>query len=196
MIEYIKGRIEHLDPATAIVETAGGVAYELSITLSAYSAIQSMGGEIRIYVHEIIREDQWVLYGFLERGERELFRLLIGVSGVGAGTARLILSAIPADQLRTVIASGDDGALKAVKGVGAKTAQRIIVDLKDKIKDASATLIKQPTVSTSANREETLMALMALGYTRQVSQKAVDRLYKADPTLSVEVAVKQALSIL
>ena len=138
MIEYVKGRVASLNPAAAVIETSGGVAYILQISLPTFSKLENMP-EATLLVHEAIREDAWTLYGFLEESERELFRLLIGVSGVGASTARMILSALSADELSAVIASSDVKRLKSVKGVGAKTAERIIVDLRDKIKAPDAT---------------------------------------------------------
>jgi Holliday junction DNA helicase RuvA len=143
----------------------------------------------------VIREDAWALYGFATLSERELFRLLIGVSGVGANTARMILSAIPADELSVTISSADSRKLKSVKGVGAKTAERIIVDLRDKIKPTDATLSIQPLAS-SETFDEALSALVMLGFARQQSQKVLKKLFDDDPTLKVETAIKRALTML
>ncbi|MDE6457865.1 MAG: Holliday junction branch migration protein RuvA [Muribaculum sp.] len=128
MIEYIKGQLASLTPTDAVIE-AGGIGYLLEISLTTYSALENMKGEVKLMVHEVIREDAHVLFGFSEERERSLFRLLIGVSGVGANTARIILSSIPVAELEIVITSGDHTRLKNVKGIGIKTAQRIIVDL-------------------------------------------------------------------
>ena len=133
MIEAIKGTISAINPAAVTLDTAGGVSYLLNITLPTFTKLQNER-EARLLVHESIREDAWVLFGFINEEEREMFRLLVGVSGVGAATARMILSAIPASELGAVISGGDVRRLKSVKGVGAKTAERIIVDLRDKIK--------------------------------------------------------------
>lgn len=194
MIEAIKGSISALNPATVTLDTAGGVAYLLNITLPTFTALQSQR-EARLLVHESIREDAWVLFGFLTEQERELFRALVGVSGVGAGTARMILSAIAAADLGAVIASGDVRRLKSVKGVGAKTAERIIVDLRDKIKTDPATLLEQAPAAT-ANYDEALEALVILGFPRPASVKALKKVFNDDPATTIEMAVKRAMSML
>lgn len=193
MIEYIKGDIAELTPTYAIIE-CGGIGYLLNTSLPAFTRLD---GEktAKLLVHESIREDAHVLYGFIDEQERTLFRLLIGVSGVGANTARMILSSIAAPELEIVIAGGDHAKLKNVKGIGAKTAQRIIVDLKDKIKPIGDALILQPTV-TNDIFEEALAALVMLGFTRQQSQKVLKKLFDNDPTLKVETAIKKALSMM
>lgn len=195
MIEAIKGEVVSLNPAAAVVETVGGVSYLLNITLPTFTRLEGVR-QTRLLVHEAIREDAWVLYGFLDEDERELFRALVGVSGVGAGSARMILSAIPAQDLRTVIASADSKRLKSVKGIGAKTAERIIVDLKDKIKADTSTLLKHPAGPQSPAFDEALEALVILGFQRQASQKALKKLFDSDPTLSIEAAIKKAMAML
>ena len=196
MIEYITGKLAAITPATAVIETAGGVAYLLNITLPVYTALNGQP-QARLYVHEAIRDDAWVLFGFLDERERELFRALVGVSGVGAMTARVILSSIPAPELETVIASGDHARLKNVKGIGVKTAQRIIVDLKDKIKptDADGILPLQPEIRNT-RFDDALDALVALGFPRPASQKVLKKIFDADPAAKVETAIKQAFSML
>lgn len=194
MIEAIKGTISALNPATVTLDTPGGVAYLLNITLPTFTALQSQR-EARLLVHEAIREDAWVLFGFLTEQERELFRALVGVSGVGAAIARMILSAIPAAELGAVIANSDVRRLKSVKGVGAKTAERIIVDLRDKIKTDPTTLLEQAPAA-SANYDEALEALVILGFPRPASVKALKKVFDADPTTSIEMAVKRAMSML
>ena len=196
MIEYIKGKITGLTPTEAVLETAAGVAYLLNITVTGFTKINEQGGEnIILYVHEVIREDAFSLYGFYDRNERELFRQLIGVSGVGASIARMILSSIEPEELRQVIVSGDVRRLKSVKGIGAKTAERIIVDLKDKIKGVDSPLIQK--VATSAEVfEEALSALVMLGFPKPQSQKVLNKLFDAEPTLKVEAAIKKALSMM
>ena len=194
MIEAIKGTISALNPATVTLDTPGGVAYLLNITLPTFTALQSQR-EARLLVHEAIREDAWVLFGFLTEQERELFRALVGVSGVGAAIARMILSAIPAAELGAVIANSDVRRLKSVKGVGAKTAERIIVDLRDKIKTDPSTLLEQAPAA-SANYDEALEALVILGFPRPASVKALKKVFDADPATSIEMAVKRAMSIL
>ena len=196
MIEYITGRLTALTPTDATVETAGGVAYLLSITLPTYSALEGRES-VRLLVHESIRDDAWVLFGFLDEAERSIFRQLIGVSGVGAGSARTILSAIPVHELATVITSGDAKKLKNVKGIGTKTAERIIVDLRDKINPPEDTLITlQSHAKDNEAFDEALTALTILGYTKQQSQKALARIFEADPATKVETAIRKALAMM
>lgn len=197
MLEYIKGIAAELTPTYAVIEN-NGIGYMLNISLPAFEELQRSAGEVKMLVHEIIREDAHTLYGFMTAKEREMFRLLIGVSGVGPGTAMLILSSIPVADLEAVITSGDHNRLKNVKGIGVKTAQRIIVDLKDKIKPTETTLSLQPETSGSYSEvyEEALAALVALGFVRQQSQKVLRRIFDADPAVKVEVAIKKALSMM
>lgn len=194
MIEYIKGRIASLNPAAVVIETMSGVAYLLQISMATYAKLEGSDDAL-LLVHESIREDAWTLYGFTDESERELFRQLIGVSGVGASTARMILSALSAGELATAITSSDVKCLKAIKGVGAKTAERIIVDLKDKIKPADSTLIIQSPVATEAF-DEALSALTMLGFTAAQSRKVLKKLFDADPTLKVETAIRKALPLM
>ncbi|MCM1517716.1 MAG: Holliday junction branch migration protein RuvA [Pseudoflavonifractor sp.] len=193
MIEYINGKITELNPAYAVVET-GGVGYLLNISLSTFSALENVD-TVRILVYEIIREDTHALYGFADERERVLFRLLIGVSGVGANTARMILSSVSPSDLEQSIASGDYSRLKTVKGIGVKTAQRIIVDLRDKIKPSDDTFIEQPSGHAEVF-DEALAALVMLGFQRQQSQKVLKKLFEADPSMRVESAIKKALSMM
>lgn len=193
MIDYISGTLAESTPTTAVVDV-NGIGYEISITLIDYSAIQAER-QVKLFIHEAIREDAHLLYGFTTKRGREMFRLLIGVSGVGPNTARVILSAVTPDDLAATIASGNDSVLKAVKGIGAKTAQRIIVDLKDKIKGDAATLLTQ-SLPGSETFEEALAALSVLGFTRLQSEKALRKILKSEPTVSVEEAIRKALKIL
>lgn len=194
MIDYISGPVAELNPAVAVID-CGGVGYEINITLTDYPSLEG-AKSAKLYIHEAIREDAHLLYGFLSRESRVLFRLLIGVSGVGANTARLILSAMTAAQLQSIIASGNDAALKSVKGIGAKTAQRIIVDLKDKIKAGADSLI--PSVAaTGENYDEALAALTTLGFPAAAVQKALKKVFAGtEPPASTEAAVKMALKLL
>lgn len=193
MLEYIKGNIAELNPASVIIDN-NGIGYEIGISLSTYSQLEGRT-EAKLLLHEVIREDAHLLFGFATTRERELFRLLIGVSGVGANTARVILSSIAPAELETVIATADERRLKAVKGVGAKTAQRIIVDLRDKIKPVESSLIIERTATTDAFNEG-LAALTMLGFPRQASEKVLKKLFADDPSLRVESAIKQALKML
>lgn len=194
MIEYINGTVTELTPASAVIETAGGVGYFLNISLGTFSALKQ-GECTKLYVHEAIREDAHVLYGFKGRREREIFQLLISVSGVGPNTARMILSSLSPDEIEQVVATENIGVLKAVKGIGAKTAQRIIVDLKDKIKPATSTLVSSmPRVSEIY--EEAVAALSMLGFPPQASQKVVQKLLQNTPGIQVEEVIKQALKLL
>ena len=193
MIEYIKGELSELTPTYAVID-CGGVGYLLNISVPTYSALDG-AKSAKLLVHEAIREDAHVLYGFVNEQERCLFRLLIGVSGVGANTARMILSSIAAPQLEQIIMTGDHSVLKKVKGIGSKTAERIIVDLKDKIKPIGDTLILQPSL-TNEVFEEALAALVMLGFNRVQSQKVLKKLFDTEPSIAVEVAIKKALSMM
>ena len=195
MYDYITGKIAELNPAFVVLDN-GGVGYMMNISFTTYNEIAKMSEQsVKLFVYEAIREDAHVLYGFMSRRERELFLMLISVSGVGPNTARMILSSLSANELEQCIASGNVGMLKGVKGIGAKTAQRILVDLKDKIKLASDTLLDNNN-APSAVYDEALAALAALGFTQQVSQKALKKLLKDDPSITVEAAIKNALKIM
>ena len=193
MIEYISGSLAELTPTYAVIDNHG-LGYLINISLTTYAELEGKA-DVKLLIHEAIREDAYVLFGFATAQERVLFQQLIGVSGVGANTARMILSAIAPSELEIVIFSGDDKKLKAVKGVGAKTAQRIIVDLKDKIKPADSPLTLEQTPSNDAF-DEALAALLMLGFAKPQSQKVLSKLFKEEPTLKVEKAVKKALSML
>lgn len=198
MIEYIKGELTELTPAMAIVE-CHGVGYGINVSLNTFSAIQGKQ-EVKLFIYEAIREDAHVLYGFATKQERELFLLLITVSGIGGNTARMILSALSPNELCNVISSGNDKLLKTVKGIGLKTAQRIIVELKDKI--ASTGITEAETVSSisaSVNTEiyeEAVAALVMLGFAQAPTHKAVASILKTDPDATVEQVIKLALKML
>ncbi len=193
MIEYISGSIAELTPTYVIVDNHG-IGYEMNISLTTFSELENKK-EVRLLAHEVIREDAHVLFGFATARERALFRLLIGVSGVGANTARMLLSSASPAELEVVITSGDVKRLKAVKGVGAKTAERVIVDLRDKIKPAGDTLVLEQTPASEAF-DEALAALTMLGFAKPQSQKVLTKLFADDPSLKVEKAIKKALTML
>lgn len=193
MIEYIKGQLVELTP-TAVVLECNGIGYLLNISIPTYSSLEGTTNA-KLLVHEVIREDAHVLYGFINEQERVLFRSLIGVSGVGANTARMILSSIAAPQLEQIILSGDHTTLKKVKGIGAKTAERIIVDLKDKIKPIGDSFILEQTMSNEVF-DEALAALVMLGFNRLQSQKVLKKLFENEPSIKVEMAIKKALSMM
>ena len=196
MIEYLKGSLTELSPTNCVIECAG-VGYGLNITLLDYDALNSAAKEIpiKMYVHESIREDAHELYGFKDKASREAFRMLIGVSGVGPNTARLILSSLTVQQLEEAISGGNEVPLKSVKGIGGKTAQRIIVDLKDKIKSTGKALNLSVPVSGAAF-DDAAAALVMLGFTMQQSQKALTKVFAKEPTLSTEQAIRLALKML
>ena len=201
MIEYIKGILTDLNPTEAVIEAAG-VGYGIAITLPTYSAlVGSENKEVKLFITEIIREDTHEVYGFTVRTERQLFELLMTVSGVGAATARMILSAFTAEELRMLIATGNAKGMAKVKGLGPKTAQRIIVDLKDKaIKlDMGGDPTEIPMLDVEADsgvKAEAVSALTMLGFAAAASGKAVDKILKKDPTLKVEAVIREALKML
>jgi len=194
MIEYIKGEIAELHPAQLILES-NGIGYVVHISLSTHAAL-SGAKNCKVYIYEQIREDAHELFGFSDKPERELFVLLISVSGVGAQTARMILSSYSAAELESAIASGDVSALQSVKGIGGKTAQRIIVDLKDKISVDAAMLSKELPAANSKVADEAVSALSMLGFTSSLSRKAVNSILKQNPGIPVEQVVKAALKML
>ena len=199
MIEYIRGTIAELTPTQAVID-CGGVGYGLSISLNTDSAIQGQR-EARLYVYESIREDAYQLFGFASRQERELFLLLISVASIGGQTARTVLSAFTPAELAAAIRSENERMLRSVKGIGPKAAQRIIVELKDKIPLALGETTDTAPASTAAvaNKEiveEAVAALTMLGFPPAPSQKTVLAIVKDSPTLAVEQIIKQALKML
>jgi len=195
MIEFIQGKIEELTPTQAVLFTQGGVAYDLNISVYTYSALQGKD-EARLYVYEAIREDAYILYGFIGKQERELFLMLISVPGIGGASARMILSSFSPQELVGIISSGNDALLKKVKGIGAKTAQRIIVDLRDKIAKGQTGEIQLDMTAgmqTGQSASEAVTALVTLGFPQAASQKVVSAILKENATLSVEQVIREAL---
>ncbi len=202
MIEYIKGTLTELSPALAVVE-ACGVGYALNISLTTYTKIQGLK-DVKLFVHEQLttggRDDSFTLYGFATKQERELYRMLISVSGIGANTARMMLSSLTPTELCNAIANGDEKIIKSVKGIGLKTAQRIILDLKDKIVSTGIAeelhVAKQHSAGPSVNtavKDEAVSALTMLGFSPAPSAKVVVEILTAQPDLQVEMVVKEAL---
>lgn len=196
MIEYVRGELAELTPAMAVVD-CNGVGYAANISLNTYAAIQGRK-ECKLYIHEAIREDAHVLFGFADKQERELFLLLISVSGIGGNTARMILSALSPSELINVISNENANLLKSVKGIGLKTAQRIIVELKDKMKTSSvaAATSGMGTLLTPENnhiQDEAVSALTMLGFAQAPSQKVVLAILKEEPNAQVEQVIKLAL---
>jgi Holliday junction DNA helicase RuvA len=193
MIDYIVGTVTELNPAYVVVE-CNGIGYNINISLNTYAVLEK-AVSCKILVHEAIREDAYLLYGFYEAEERHLFRQLISVSGVGTSTARIMLSSLKPADLRRAIAEADVNLIKSVKGIGLKTAQRIIVDLKDKI-EKHAGYGEIIAFSDNTAREESLSALVMLGFARNSATKVVDNLLKENKTLQVEEIVRRALKLL
>ena len=195
MIEYIRGELVETTPAFAVID-CNGIGYGIHISLNTYSAIQSKQS-VKLYIYEAIREDAHVLFGFSTKQERELFLLLISVSGIGGNTARMILSALSPTELCNVISSGNERLLKGVKGIGLKTAQRIIVDLKDKIASTGVETVAGSTATLSPAHsevyDEAIAALTMLGFAQAPSQKVVTAILKEEPNLTVEKVIKLAL---
>lgn len=197
MYEYINGTLAEVAPAYAVVE-AGGIGYFIHISLQTYSEIEHQT-DVRLYLHHVVREDDEQLYGFASKAERELFRLLIGVSGVGGNTARMIQSTYSPSELRNIIATGNAVLLKNVKGLGLKTAQKIIVDLSGKMLDLRGGDAASAALAVGITNEvydEALSALVMLGFAKAVSEKALRRIFKEEPNVTVEEAVRKALKAL
>lgn len=199
MIDYIKGELTELTPAIAVVEAAG-VGYAMNISLNTFTAIQGKK-EVKLYVHEAIREDAHVLFGFAAKKEREMFLLLITVSGVGPNTARMVLSSMSPAELCNSISTGNERMIKTIKGIGLKTAQRIIVDLRDKIVTLGITQeipaggsIERPV--NNQVKDEAVSALTMLGFSPAPSQKVVVKILQDNPAMPVELVVKMALKMI
>jgi Holliday junction DNA helicase RuvA len=199
MYDFIRGKLAEINPTYVVVDT-GTVGYILNISLNTYARIQGQE-EFKLFAHMVVREDAHVLFGFADLEERELFRLLISVSGVGPNTARLLLSSLNVRELKQAIATGNVGQLKAVKGIGEKSAQRIIVDLKDKL-DKGMEWPQKVELSHNTIREESLSGLVILGFPKKLAEKAIDEVIKSHRTedsgstgagLSVENLIREAL---
>jgi holliday junction DNA helicase RuvA len=190
MIDYIKGTISRITPTFLTLET-GGIGYLINISITTFSKLEGKS-EFKILVHEVIREDSHQLFGFAESGERDIFRLLISVTGVGANTARMMLSSLSPEEIEKAIIGSEVNILKSVKGIGLKTAQRIIVDLKDKLgkQSGSGEIF---TFADNTKREEALSALVMLGFAKSAVSKVLDKIVREEMNLTVEDMIKKAL---
>lgn len=190
MIHHLKGKLIEKNPTHVIIE-CGGVGYFVNISLHTFSKISDVE-LINLFTHLQVKEDSHTLFGFVEKSEREIFRLLLSVSGIGSSTARTMLSSLSPPQIREAIANGNVATIQAIKGIGAKTAQRVILDLRDKILKVYD--IDEVSInSNNTNKEEALSALEVLGFVRRQAEKAVDKVLNQDPSLSVENIIKHAL---
>ena len=191
MIDYIKGNITELNPTEVILECYG-IGYRILISLQTYEGLNGKS-DAKVYIHHYMREDEELYYGFATKDERELFRLLIGVSGIGASTSRMMLSSLTSDEIRNAILAEDLNKIKSIKGIGTKSAQRLILELKDKLsKGQSVPIVKAASKSkVSSNMQDALLTLEALGYTRSEALQAMT--FEGSDTLEVEVLIKEAL---
>ncbi len=193
MIDYVNGEITELTPASVTIETYG-IGYFINISLGTYTFLQGKK-DARIYIYEAIREDSHTLFGFSTKHEREIFTHLISVSGVGPNTGRMILSSLSPQEVESIIASENAAALQTVKGIGAKTSQRIILDLKDKIKytESGGTMKVSAAIFASGHGQEAVSALVMLGFSKPASEKIVSKILKENPSQSIESIIKEAL---
>ena len=193
MLDYIKGKVAELSPTQLIIEQSG-IGYEINISLFSYTQLQG-AEECKIFVHQVIREDAHLLFGFFDKEERNIFRLLISVSGVGANTARMILSSMSPEEVQNAISEGNVSLLQSIKGIGAKSAQRIIVDLKDKVaKTTDPSQLFKPANNTI--KKEALSALEILGFGKKQAEKVLDKLLADEDDIAVEDLIKKALKLL
>lgn len=193
MYEYLNGKFALINPSSVVVD-CNGVGYKIEISLNTYSQIKEKK-EGKVFVHFIVREDMQVLYGFADEKERELFRLLIGVSGIGPNTARVMLSSLNSDELVKAIREEDLKSINAIKGIGNKTAQRVIVDLKDKVQkwDYSSEISSMASQKDNKNHEQALLALQTLGFNKIIIEKTLDKILKENSQMDVENLIKEAL---
>ncbi len=193
MFEYIKGSVTELKPSHIILE-ANSVGYFIAISLNSYTQLNGQQ-QVKLYLHQVVREDAHLLYGFAQAGERELFRMLISVNGIGSNTAIMMLSSLSTDEIRTAILNENINLLKSIKGIGIKTAQRVIIDLKDKVGKSPAS---DQIVASADNtmRNEALSALIMLGFVKKMVEKELDKILSKQPNLTVESVIKLALKSL
>lgn len=196
MIEYIKGKVVEKNPAYVVIETTGGLAYFIHISLATFSSIQNLE-EVKILTHYVIREDAQLLFGFYEEEERNLFRLLISVNGIGVNTARLMLSSLSVNELINGIATENIKLIQSIKGIGAKTAQRVVIELKDKIGKTTIPNTENFAFHYNNNKAEALSALVSLGFVKNSADTVLEKIIKSEGiNLSVEDLIKKALKLL
>jgi Holliday junction DNA helicase RuvA len=193
MIAHLQGKLVEKNPTEVVID-CGGVGYQVNISLYTFSLIPNVEN-IKLYTHLQIKEDAHTLFGFVEKSEREIFRMLLSVSGIGANIARTMLSSIEPRQIINAIASGDVDTIQSIKGIGNKTAQRVILDLKEKVLKLYD-LDEVSVVQNNTNRDEALSALEVLGFVRKTSEKVVEKIVKEDPEATVETIIKKALKSL
>ena len=195
MITHIKGILVEKNPAYVIIETAGGIGYYIHISLSTFSQLKDEK-ELKLFTHYVVKEDAHTLYGFYEESERTLFRLLISVNGIGPNTACLILSALSVQDVVNAISNEDVRTIQSVKGIGTKTAQRVVIELKDKLAKASFSATEKFSTAYNNNKAEALSALVALGFAKNPAEKVLDKILKDDTSPTVEELIKKALKLL
>ncbi|MBP1629219.1 MAG: ruvA [Bacteroidetes bacterium] len=193
MYEFIEGKLEYINPSSVVVNVLG-IGYHIEISLTTYTEIKDKVNA-RILTHHVVREDAHQLYGFSTAKERQLFRHLISVNGIGVNTARMILSSMNTDELLVSIVKEDVNAIKSVKGIGLKTAQRVILELKDKLSKIDIEISCVGTFGNK-NKEEALLALQTLGFNKLIVEKALDKLIEKDANQTIEGLIKQALKVL
>ncbi len=191
MYDYISGKITEASPSHSVIET-NGIGWFIDISLHTYTEIQEKK-EAKLYIHFAVREDAHKFYGFATKSEREIFRLLISVSGIGANTARVMLSTLSPGEIKNAINTDNVNVIKSVKGIGLKTAQKVIIELRDKINKTAAQEIQAGTAKLNPVKEEALAALTMLGFVKKASEKALDKIVATNPNITVEQAVKEAL---
>lgn len=193
MIAHIQGKLVEKTPTEVVID-CGGVGYQINISLHTYSLLPN-SDQIKLFTYLQVKEDEHTLFGFVEKSEREIFKMLLSVSGIGASIARTMLSSLEPKQIIQAIASGDVGTIQSIKGIGNKTAQRVILDLKEKVIKLYD-LDEVSMVQNNTNRDEALSALEVLGFVRKSSEKIVEKIIKEDPDASVETIIKRALKSL
>lgn len=194
MYDYISGTITDINPAQVVIDNHG-IGYAVQISLQTYDRLRE-STEAKLFIWHLVREDEEALFGFFDKEERRIFTLLIGVSGVGPNTARVMLSSLSADEVKTAVCTGDVGKIKGVKGIGLKTAQKIIIELKDKISKTSMESEIPGLSNSSEQRGEAVTALITLGFSKQAVEKVLDVILKKEPGCSLEEMIKKALKML